>query len=112
MADPLGEGYDALLVSNIVHSLSYGEIVSLLKKARTAMIPGGLAVVKDFFLGENRTRPLESALFAVHMLVSTEGGNCYTPKEMKEALRLAGFVRIRMKSISPVSSLYLGSRPK
>ena len=112
LADPLGEGYDTLLVSNILHSLSYGEIVSLLEKARSAMIPGGLAVVRDFHLDENRTRPLESALFAVNMLVSTEGGNCYTPNEMKEALRLAGFVRIRMESISPVSSLYFGSSPK
>jgi SAM-dependent methyltransferase len=112
LADPLGEGYDAVLVSNIVHSIPFDEIVRLLEKARSAMIPGGLAVVRDFHLDENRTRPLESALFAVNMLVSTDGGNCYTPKEMKEALRLAGFVRIRMKSISPLSSLYLGSRPK
>ena len=112
MADPLGEGYDVILVSNILHSLSFGEIVGLLVKIRSAMTPGGLAVVRDFHLDESRTGPLESALFAVNMLVSTEGGNCYTPAEMEEALGKAGFVRVRTKSISPVSSLYLGSKPK
>ena len=112
MADPLGEGYDVILVSNILHSLSFGEIVGLLEKVRSAMTPGGIAVVRDFHLDESRTGPLESALFAVNMLVSTEGGNCYTPVEMEEALGKAGFVRVRTKSISPVSSLYLGSKPK
>lgn len=111
LADPLGGGYDALLVSNILHSLSFDEIVGLLEKARSSMLPGGLAVVRDFHLDESRTRPLESVLFAVNMLVSTEGGNCYTPGEMIEALRLAGFAGIRAKSISPVASLYLGSNP-
>ena len=112
MTDPLGEGYDVILVSNILHSLSFGEIVGLLEKVRSAMTPGGIAVVRDFHLDESRTGPLESALFAVNMLVSTEGGNCYTPVEMEEALGKAGFVRVRTKSISPVSSLYLGSKPK
>lgn len=111
LADPIGNGYDVLLVSNILHSLSFVEIVELLEKARSAMIPGGLAVVRDFHLDEERTRPLESALFAVNMLISTEGGNCYTPKEMMEALRQAGFVNTGTKPISPVSSLYLGSVP-
>ncbi len=111
LADPLGGGYDALLLSNILHSLSFDEIVGLLEKARSAMIPGGLAAVRDFHLDESRTGPLESVLFAVNMLVSTEGGNCYTPGEMEEALRLAGFDGIRTKSISPVASLYLGSNP-
>ncbi len=111
LTDPLGEGYDTLLVSNILHSLSFDEIVTLLGKARSAMIPGGLAAVRDFHLDESRTHPLESVLFAVNMLVSTEGGNCYTPGEMREALRLAGFSGIRAERISPVASIYLGSNP-
>ena len=111
LADPLGGGYDTLLVSNIVHSLSFDETVHLLEKARSALIPGGLAVVRDFHLDESRTGPLESVLFAVNMLVSTEGGNCYTPDEMREALRRAGYTDIGTRSISPVASLYLGSNP-
>ena len=111
MTDPLGEGYDLLLVSNIVHSLSRDDMTRLLSRARSAMIPGGLAVVRDFRLDGSRTKPLESALFAINMLVSTEGGNCYTAEEMKEAFREAGFVRFRTRALSPVASLYIGSRP-
>ena len=111
LADPIGGGYDALLVSNILHSLPPGEIVSLLGKARSAMIPGGLAVVRDFHLEEERTGPLESALFAVNMLVSTEGGNCYTDSEMIEALRRAGFVDTETRRITPISSIHTGYVP-
>ncbi len=111
MADPLGADYDLLLVSNILHSLPMDDIVRLLARARSAMVPGGLAVVRDFQLDESRTAPLESALFAVNMLVSTDGGNCYTAEEMKGALRDAGFVGIRKKQIPPVASLYIGSNP-
>jgi len=111
MVDPLGDGYDLLLVSNIVHSLSPDEMARLLSRARSAMTPGGLAIVRDFRLDGSRTRPLESALFAVNMLVSTDGGNCYTAEEMKEAFRGAGFVRFRTRAVSPVASLYIGSKP-
>jgi DNA-binding MarR family transcriptional regulator len=110
LRDPLGNGYDVVLISNIVHSLSLDEFSLLMRKACAAMTPGGMVAVRDFYLDESRTRPLESALFAVNMLVSTAGGNCYTPSEMKAVLRSAGFGRLRMKKISPVSSLYLGTR--
>jgi DNA-binding transcriptional ArsR family regulator/SAM-dependent methyltransferase len=112
LRDPIGRDYDAVLISNIVHSLSLDEFALLAEKVRAAMAPGGLVVVRDFYLDESRTNPLESALFAVNMLVSTEGGNCYTPSEVKGVLRSAGFVRLRMRAISPVSYLYMGSRSK
>ena len=111
LADPLGEGYDAVLVSNIIHSLSFDETVRLLGKARSAMIPGGLIAVRDFYIEEDRTAPLESVLFAVNMLVSTEGGDCYTPAEVEKAMRLAGFAGFEQIRITPVSSLYIGTNP-
>jgi hypothetical protein len=40
---------------------------------------------------ESRTRPLAGALFAVNMLVATEGGDSYTADEMAEDLASAGF---------------------
>jgi hypothetical protein len=112
LVDPIGNGYDAVLISNIVHSLSPAEFGLLAEKVYAATVPGGLVAVRDFYLDESRTRPLESALFAVNMLVSTEGGDCYTPSEVKSVLRSAGFVRLRMKAISPLSSLYTCSRPR
>ncbi len=45
------------------------------------------------------------------MLVSTEGGNCYTDGEMIEYLQRAGFVDTGTRPITPVSSIHTGYVP-
>lgn len=47
-------------------------------------------------MDESRTYPPEGALFALNMLVNTEGGDTYTFAEVKEALEEAGFVNVEM----------------
>jgi hypothetical protein len=96
--------------SNIVHSLGLKQIRALLKKVHRAMIGGGLIIVKDFFIDESRTRPVASALFAVQMLVATRRGNCYTPSEIKAALREAGFAAVSSRRVPRHSCLYLGRK--
>ncbi|UCF04474.1 MAG: methyltransferase domain-containing protein [bacterium] len=110
--DPLGNGYDLVLASNIIHSLSLAQTESLMRNARRAMIPGGTIIIKEFYLDESRTGPLDSALFAVNMLVGTAGGNAYTPSEIKRALKKAGFSAIRMRRLDDRSALYTARNPK
>jgi predicted O-methyltransferase YrrM len=106
----LGTGYDLVLVSNIVHSLGPKDIRTLLAKAYRSMTTGGLIIIKDFLLDDSRTRPVESALFAVNMLIATSTGNCYTATEIKGALRNAGFVAISSRRVPRYSCLYLGRK--
>jgi DNA-binding transcriptional ArsR family regulator/ubiquinone/menaquinone biosynthesis C-methylase UbiE len=110
--DPLGSGYDLVLASNIIHSLSLAQTESLMRNARRAMVPGGSMIVKEFYLDESRTRPLDSALFAVNMLVGTAGGNAYTASEIKRALKRAGFSAIRMRRLDDQSALYIARNPR
>ncbi|MCZ7636025.1 MAG: hypothetical protein M5U12_08295 [Verrucomicrobia bacterium] len=42
----------------------------------------------------SRTRPVAGALFAVNMLVATEGGGTFTFDELAEDLKSAGFVEV------------------
>jgi predicted O-methyltransferase YrrM len=105
-----GSGYDLILISNIVHSLSYREMTRLFGKAHRAMAAGGRVIVKDFYIDEKRTSPVESALFAVNMLVRTKSGNCYTSSEISGALRKAGFTGIRRHRTAAVSILYVGRK--
>lgn len=110
MRDPLGRGYDLVLAFNIIHSLSPVQTASLLKRAHRAMAPGGRILIKEFYLDEKRTAPLDSALFAVNMLVGTAGGNSYTVSEIKGALKKAGFSNIGMKRLDERSALYSGKK--
>jgi hypothetical protein len=47
-------------------------------------------------MDESRTYPPDGALFALNMLVNTEGGDTYTFAEVKESLEKAGFVNVEM----------------
>jgi hypothetical protein len=73
--------------------------VSLLKKCRAALNAGGRVVVQEFPLNEDRTGPLQGALFAINMLVRTEGGRTYTPREMGGWLRGAGLERVNSMNL-------------
>lgn len=106
--DDLGEGYDCLYVSNIIHSLGPDGIVALFAKARRALVPGGTLMVKDFYLDDSRTRPASAARFAVNMLVGTEAGRSYTLTETGRRLADAGFGAIRAIDVATTSGVLLG----
>ncbi len=107
--DDIGAGYDLILVSQIVHAFSADENVALLKKCRAALNPGGRVVVQEFPINDARTAPPNSALFSVNMLVGTENGRCYSPKEIKHWLAKTGFARVIIKNL-PETVLIMGER--
>jgi SAM-dependent methyltransferase len=94
-SDDIGNGYDLVLVSQILHSLSPAESVTLLKKAGKALNRNGRVAIHEFLLEKDRARPVPGALFSVNMLVNTPSGRSYTPQEMKSWLIKAGFNNIK-----------------
>jgi ubiquinone/menaquinone biosynthesis C-methylase UbiE len=91
LVDPLGEGFDVVYISNIIHMLDPAQTLLLLEKGRAALTPGGRIMVKDFFLDDARTSPAWTAQFSVNMLVGTAGGKSYTFNEMLDLMGQAGF---------------------
>jgi len=98
-SDNIGKGYDLVLISQVLHSLSVREILAILKKASDALNPKGIIAIHEFLLGNNRAHPAPSALFSINMLINTAEGRCYTPKEMKDWLIKTGFRSIEKKVI-------------
>ncbi len=98
-SDNIGTGYDLILLSQIFHAFSPEENVVLLSKCRNALNIDGRIVVQEFPINETRTAPSHSALFSVNMLVGTENGRCYTPREMKQWLAETGFKDIVVKNL-------------
>jgi ubiquinone/menaquinone biosynthesis C-methylase UbiE len=107
--DSIGSGYDLILLSQIFHAFSEEENIALLRKCKTAVNLGGKVVVQEFPISDNRTSPPHSALFSVNMLVGTERGRCYSPKEMKRWLAETGFENIVIKYL-PETVLIMGER--
>lgn len=89
--DDIGQGFDVVYIANIIHMLSPDETRRLLQKSARALVPGGLLLVKDFFLGDTRIEPAWTAQFSVNMLVNTPGGKSYILTEMRDLLAQTGF---------------------
>ena len=92
--DDLGGPYDAVLMSDILHYQGAEANAALVRKVHGALAPSGRLVIKDRFLDENGTSPAWTAVFAVHILVNTEKGRCYTIAEAVQWLKDAGFASI------------------
>jgi len=91
-SDDLGGPYDVVLLSNVIHSLSPEETAQLLARCHQVLQPGGVILIRDFFLDEEGIHPVAAALFSVNMLVNTERGRSYTWDETEDLLRRSGFV--------------------
>jgi len=89
---PGGEPFDAVYVSHIIHSLAPAETRALLVKAVEVLAPGGILVVKDFYLDDSRTAPVFAARFSINMLVGTAGGKTYTWSEIEALTRDLGLL--------------------
>ncbi|MBI5676448.1 MAG: methyltransferase domain-containing protein [Nitrospirae bacterium] len=97
--DNIGNGYDLIFASQILHSVSDKENIHLLKKCKSALNANGRIVIQEFRISKDLTQPSNSALFAVNMLVNTDGGRCYSPDEMKGWLSKLGMKNISEKAI-------------
>jgi ubiquinone/menaquinone biosynthesis C-methylase UbiE len=85
-----GAPYDVIWMSHILHSNNYEQCADLLAKAAKSIVPGGLIMVHDFILDDNKDGPEFPALFALNMLVGTEDGRCYSRKEIATMLSESG----------------------
>jgi (2Fe-2S) ferredoxin/predicted O-methyltransferase YrrM len=95
LTDPLGEGYDLVLVSAICHMFSSDDNRALFQRTFNALAPGGQIVVQDFILEPDKTAPRAAALFALNMLVGTTAGSSYSEPEFANWLRDCGFTDVR-----------------
>jgi cyclopropane fatty-acyl-phospholipid synthase-like methyltransferase len=99
LVDGIGSGYDLVFVSQVVHAYGEAENRALMKKARQALNPGGRVVVQEFRIDAGRTAPTQAALFSVNMLVNTDSGRCYAPKEIQGWLKEAGLRAVKAETL-------------
>jgi SAM-dependent methyltransferase len=110
LKDDLGEDYDLVYLSNVIHSLGPDDVERLLGKAYGALAVSGSVIVKDFFLEESRTRPAAAARFSVNMLVGTEAGRSYTFAETRRLLAQAGFSDLQQQDVATASAVIIGRK--
>lgn len=94
--DSLGGPYDVILMSDILHYQSPETNADLVQKAYAHLATNGRLVIKDRFLSESGTSPAWTTAFAVHILLNTEQGRCYTVHEAERWMESAGFGQVHV----------------
>jgi hypothetical protein len=86
--------YDLVLLTNFLHHFDPPTCVSLLKKVRAALGPGGRVATLEFVPNEDRVSPPMPASFSLTMLTTTASGNAYTLSELTAMYTESGFKNI------------------
>jgi len=94
--DELPGGADFAWLSAIAHQNSREQNRALYRKTYSALAAGGSLVIRDVVMDASRTMPPAGALFAVNMLVATEGGGTFTFDEFSQDLSAAGFTDVEL----------------
>ncbi len=86
--------YDIVLLTNFLHHFDPPTCVSMLRKVRAALKPGGRAAALEFVPNEDRVSPPMPAAFSLIMLTTTPSGDAYTYRQLESMFREAGFARV------------------
>lgn len=76
---------DIVLLSNMLHDWDLTEVRKLIAMAAEALPPGGLLVIHDAFISDDKSGPLAVAEYSA-LLMNITQGKCYTPQEYGEIL--------------------------
>jgi hypothetical protein len=88
-ADPVPNGCDVMLLSNILHDWDVPECRTIVSRLGSAMPARGRLLIHDAFLNDALDGPLAVALYSANLFCLTEGRN-YSVAEHREWLNEAG----------------------
>lgn len=97
--EPLPQGADAILLSNVLHDWDVDKSRRLVKKCADALLPGGKLIIHDVLLNDQLDGPKTIAIYSVILFYLTEG-RAYSALEYREWLLDAGLV-----PLDPVKTL-------
>ena len=78
--------YDVAWLSHILHGEGPEDCRNIIKKAVSALEPGGMILIHDFILNNAMDGPLFPALFSLNMLLGTPYGQSYSEKQLMDML--------------------------
>jgi hypothetical protein len=110
-AEPLPEGFDDHLFSNVLHDWDVPKVKALIEKSFAALVPGGRILIHDAHLNAEKTGPIEVAEYSV-LLVHACEGRCYSVAEIDAYLREAGFGEIEHAPTRAHRGVIAGRKPK
>jgi SAM-dependent methyltransferase len=99
---PLGGPFDLVLMVNFLDYFDSRSRTALLRKAHTALRPGGVLAVCAPLLTESRTGPPDGVAYDLLLLALSADGQPSTFRELTRLLRRAGFQSISRRLEPPI----------
>ncbi|MGH8907970.1 MAG: methyltransferase [Egibacteraceae bacterium] len=108
----LGGSYDGALCFNLIHHLEPDQIVMLFSKIHAALNPGGSLAVLDLFTQPPGRRPDAAGTWLGLFFYLTSGAQTYSPQQLRDWLREAGFDAPRRAQLRriPSQTLYQATK--
>ncbi len=101
---------DVILMGHILHDWDMTEKQVLIQKAWQALPAGGLFVVYDSLIDDDRSENAFGLLMSLNMLVETPGGFDYTGADCMEWMKAAGFKETRVEHLVGPDSMVVGTK--
>ncbi len=110
--DAFPTGVDVVLMASNLPQYSAALIQLVVRKAFAALAPGGEMHLIGEALNDQRTGPLDPALWGLNEAIWSSTGEAHSEADCREFFRQAGFVDIRSEPFIPgVLSRIFGRRP-
>lgn len=107
--DPLPAG-DVIIMGHILHDWNLDEKRALIAKAYDALPDGGVLIVFDAVIDDERRRNAFGLLMSLNMLIETQGGFDYTGDDCQGWMAAAGFRRTSVEHLAGPDSMVVGSK--
>ena len=113
-ADPKYPPHDVILLSMIMHDWSEQEDRAILRKCYEALPPGGVVLISELLVNDEKTGPAPAALMSLNMLIETVGGRNYTPAEYRAWLEDIGFRKVQVVwfEAAGANGVVIGYKPR
>lgn len=106
---PFGEGFDAVLLANVLHQERPERASALVRRAASALVPGGQVLIVDFAIDDEQQVSPMGALFAVNM---RSFGDTYPEPTLRRWMEQAGLVDVWRMDLGRSRWLLQGTKPK
>lgn len=104
-------GADVIVMGHILHDWDLAQKQMLLRKAFDALPKGGVIIVYDAIIDDDRRENAFGLLMSLNMLIETHGGFDYTGADCQGWMREAGFSVSRVEPLVGQESMVIGFKP-
>ncbi len=113
MDEGYGEGYDVVLTSSMISQEGPDVVKHILRESFKAMESGGMMLIQEQFLDDEKTGPMLPVQVGLNQLIHTPAGRAYSAKEVAGFAAEIGFVDLHYRPLPDPSpfTLIVGTKP-